>query len=221
MDVLVIAPHMDDEVLGPGATVARHVQQGDHVTVCITCNRAYDREYDEDAIAQEKDCTRRARKVLGYDDLRFLDLPDERVDDRFQDLLDGLEETVGTAQPEVTYVPYAGDLHQDHRTVAHGANIALRAHAAPSVRRVLAYEVPSATEQTFPDADEGFTPNVYVDVADQFETKLDAMAEYERESRDFPHPRSPQMLTARARKRGAEAGMEAAEAFTLLRETRP
>ena len=38
MKVLVIAPHMDDEVLGCGGTIIRHVDSGDQVTVCIVAN---------------------------------------------------------------------------------------------------------------------------------------------------------------------------------------
>ena len=95
--------------------------------------------------------------------------------------------------------------------MAHAANVALRSTAAPFARRVLAYEVPSGTEQTF-------AANVYVDIESQLERKLAALAAYERESRPFPHPRSAEALRARAQVRGVECGRAAAEAFVLLRE---
>lgn len=34
MRVLIITPHMDDEVLGCGGTIVRHVEDGDDV--CLT-----------------------------------------------------------------------------------------------------------------------------------------------------------------------------------------
>ena len=218
MNVLIIAPHMDDEVLGCGGAIARHVDDGDAVEVCVVGNRAYGHAYDDDAIEAEKACARRAQEVLGYGGLTLLDLPDERMYAHFQEVLIAIEEVVGRVRPETVYVPHALDLHQDHRTVAHAANIALRSSAAPFARRVLAYEVPSGTEQTFAASGGGFAANVYVDIEAQIERKLAALAAYERESRPFPHPRSPETLRARALLRGAECGLAAAEGFAMLRE---
>lgn len=211
---------MDDEVLGCGGTIARHVDEGDRVDVCIVCNRAYQRRYDADAIAVEKLNAQCARSALGYSELRFLDFPDERLYAHFQEVLEAVEQVVAEAKPAVVYVCHHGDLHQDHRAVAHAVNIALRAGAAPFVRRVLAYEVPSGTEQVFASTADTFVPNVFVDIASGLERKLAAMAAYERESREFPHPRSRRMLEARALFRGSQCGYAAAEAFMLLREAR-
>lgn len=217
--ILVVAPHMDDEVLGCGGTIAWHVDRGDEVHVCILCNRAYEHSYDDEAIETERECAERARQILGYPHLLFLDLPDERLYAHLQDALSRVEELIQEIEPEVVYIPHAEDLHQDHRTVAHVSNIALRAVEAPFARRILAYEVPSCTGQTFPGAAGAFAPNVFVDIEEQLSRKLAAMKEYERESRAFPHPRSPEMLEATARVRGGQCGRVAAEAFVLLRET--
>jgi len=217
--VLVIAPHMDDEVLGCGGVIARHVDQGDDVKVCVVCNRAYDRVYDSDAIQIEKNGTRKAQKILGYSHLYHLDLPDEQLYSHLQEVLEAIEKIVKEVTPNTVYTCHSGDLHQDHRTVAHASNIALRAIAAPYASRVLAYEVHSSTEQTFPGLAEGFRPNVFVDIAEQLERKLAAIAAYERESRAFPHPRSEEMLRAWAHARGTQCGRSAAEAFIMLRET--
>ncbi len=218
--ILVIAPHMDDEVLGCGGTIARHVDAGDEVAVSIVCHRVYQRQFDAAANEAERASTRRASTILGYGVLEFLDLPDERLHMHFQELLDALERAVATFRPEIVYVPHAGDLHQDHRTVAHGSNIALRALSANAPQRVLAYEVPSSTEQVFPNTSIPFVPNVFIDIEGQLDRKLAAMAAYERESRPSPHPRSPEMLTARARLYGTQCRRAAAEAFMLLREVR-
>lgn len=218
MEVLVIAPHMDDEVLGCGGTIVRHVDEGDEVNVCVACNRAYDREYDPDAIEIEKACAHRAKEILGYTGLRFLDLPDECLYAHLQELLEALEGVIAEVKPDIVYTCHVGDLHQDHRTVAHASNIALRSIATPFVRRVLAYEVPSVTEQVFPGTVEPFMPNVFVDITAQLDDKLAAISAYEREGRAFPHPRSSEMLCARAQARGAQCGRAAAEAFVLLRE---
>ena len=216
--VVVISPHMDDEVLGCGGTIARHIQQGDSVAVCIVCNRAYNHRYSANAIAKERAAARQAQKILGYKRLEFLDLPDEKLSLHFQDLLVKLERILVKVQPEIVYTCHAGDLHQDHRVVAHASNIVLRATAS-SARRILAYEVPSGTDQAFPNTAEPFLPNVFMDISNHLNLKLKAMAAYKRESRPFPHPRSREMLTYRAHVRGAQCGCSAAEAFALLKET--
>lgn len=216
--VLVIAPHMDDEVLGCGGTIARHVDQRDPVHVCVVCNRAYDHAYDNEAIKAEKRAAEEAKGVLGYGELRYLDLPDEQLYSHLQDAITSIERVVAEVQPEVVYSAFGGDLHQDHRTVAHAVNIVLRAGAAPSVRRALAFEVPSGTDQALLGIGETFAPTVFVDIEATLDRKIAAMQAYSREMRPFPHPRSLEMLTAKARSRGAQAGLAAAEAFVLLRE---
>jgi LmbE family N-acetylglucosaminyl deacetylase len=214
----VIAPHMDDEVLGCGGAIVRHAELGSEVWVCVCSHRVYNRQFNPEKNAEERRASEEAQAILGYASQRHLDLPDERLNEVFQSLLDGLESIVREFEPEAVYLPFAGDLNQDHRTVAHAANIAVRHSAAPFIRRVLAYEVPSGTEQTFPGTAPPFQPNCYIDVSDVVAAKLSAMAAYERESREAPHPRSPELLMALMAVRGSVVGSEAAEAFMLLRE---
>lgn len=218
MNILIIAPHMDDEVLGCGGTIVRHVEAGDHVTVCIVANRAYDHIYDDAKIAREKDACRAAKAVLDYEALTFLDLPDERLDDRQIDVIVPIETVVQQARPDVVYIPHRGDLNQDHRSVFDAARVAFRPHAAHRVRCVRVFEVPSSTDQVTTISEWPFAPALYVDIASTLDRKLEAMRCYEAESRPFPNPRSPEGLTAYARKRGMEVAVAAAEAFMVLRD---
>ncbi|MFZ1927588.1 MAG: hypothetical protein WAU50_00540, partial [Candidatus Sulfotelmatobacter sp.] len=63
-------------------------------------------------------------------------------------------------------------------------------------------------------------PNVFVDVSATLEAKIAAMGCYESESREFPHPRSPEALRAVATRWGTVVGCAAAEAFELVRSLR-
>ena len=63
MKILVVSPHMDDEVLGVGGTIAKHVDAGDFVHVVIVANRVYGHEFDAKIYEREKACTERARQV--------------------------------------------------------------------------------------------------------------------------------------------------------------
>ena len=87
MSVLVIAPHMDDEVLGVGATIARRVEDGDDVHVCFVAHRVYDHRFDEAKNRVEIECAHRAQSILGYKAATFLSLPDERLDTCLQDVI--------------------------------------------------------------------------------------------------------------------------------------
>jgi len=221
MNVLVIAPHMDDEVLGCGATIARHIDSGDDVTVVFIANRIYDHIYNAEAHEREIACAHRAKAVLGYNNAIFLGLPDERLDICTQDILIPLERVIAKVDPEVVYLCHRGDNNQDHRAVFHAARVALRPSATSHVSKILCYEVPSSTEQSpaFPEA--AFLPNIYYRISEQdLSRKLTALNKYDSETRLFPHPRSPEAVEARARIRGSESGFSAAEAFVLYREMR-
>lgn len=218
MRVLVIAPHMDDEVLGAGATIARRVHEGDEVHVCIVAHRVYDHVFDDAKNRVEMECAERARGVLGYKDLQFLDLPDERLDACLQDVIVPLERCVREIQPDVVYLNHRGDNHQDHRAVFHAAMVAVRPAATLGLRTVLCYETPSSTEQAPPVPETAFLPNAYVNVADHLEAKIHALRCYQTEARTFAHPRSEEAVRLLARRRGVESGFTAAEAFIILRD---
>ncbi len=218
MKVLVIAAHMDDEVLGMGGTIARHVKGGDQVAVCVVTQRAYGHRYTESDVRVEKNSARTAAKILGYRRLTFWDLPDERLDEKILSVIIPLEKEIQEFRPEVVYTTHRGDNNQDHRAVFHATMIACRSIARRPVRRLLCYEVPSSTEQAPPFPEYAFQPNFYVNITQTLPKKLRAMRAYRRELRPFPHPRSLQGLRALAQKRGVEIGFQAAEGFILVRD---
>lgn len=219
MKVLVVAPHMDDEVLGAGGTIARHVARGDFVSVVIMANRAYDHQYIPSEIEREQEATRRAQKILGYNELRFLQLPDEQLDKGLIDLLLPLEKVYAEVKPDVVYTCHRGDAHQDHQAVFKATLVTCRPLNHHRPQRILCYEVPSSTDQVAPFPELQFAPNHYVALEESFlQQKMEALRCYERESRPFPHPRSIEGVMACARKRGTEVNTEAAEAFFIVRE---
>ena len=218
MKILVIAPHMDDEVLGCGGAIARHIRTGDRVSVCIVANRAYGHLHDPALIEREKEACRRAQGILGYQDLTFLDLPDEQLDRSQIELIVPLEAEVNVRLPELVYLPHRGDLNQDHRAVFDAALVACRPLSSHRVNGLRVYEVPSSTDQTPGMTACPFCPNFYVDISEVLPVKIAALAAYETESRTYPHPRSPEGLRAYAQKRGMEVGMAAAETFMVLRD---
>ena len=220
MRILVIAPHMDDEVLGMGGTIARHVDQGDDVHVCFVAHRVYGHTFDEARNRGEILCAEKAKAVLGYKDARFLNLPDERLDACLQDIIIPLEKYLGEVQPEVVYVNHRGDNNQDHQAVFKAAMVVVRPASNDRIRSVLCYEALSSTEQSPPVPELAFLPNCHVNIDRYLARKLEALQCYSTELRKFPHPRSVEGIQTLAKKRGMESGFHAAEAFMILRDRR-
>jgi LmbE family N-acetylglucosaminyl deacetylase len=156
--------------------------------------------------------------VLGYHDLCFLDLNDERLDACIQDIIIPLEKYMAEVKPEIVYSPFCNDNNQDHQAVSKAAKVVLRPVAVPFVERWLIYETPSSTEQAPSVGIIGFQANVYSDISDYMDVKLKSIACYETETRSYPNPRSPEGIRALAMKRGMEAGLSYAEGFILARE---
>lgn len=218
MRVLVISPHMDDEVLGTGGTIARHVDQGDEVTVCIVANRAYGHKYDLDLIAREKRACEEAKCHLGYQNLIHLELPDEKLDAQQIDVIIPIEEVVNEIAPEAIYIPHRGDYHQDHRAVADAMRVVCRPYAQTRVNLIRVYETTSSTGYVPCQSDQPFLPNWYVNISDTLDRKVAGMRCYEEEGRPYPHPRSLEGIRRHAQSRGMEVGLQAAEAFFVFRE---
>ncbi len=218
MNLLVIAAHMDDEVLGPGATIARHAREGHRVTVCIACKRAYNHRFDKRKVEAERAACRTACKILGVHEVLFMDLRDELLDQRLLDVIVPLEAVMAKVRPEIVYTHHRGDNNQDHRAVFQATAVACRSFHAHAPRRLLCYEVPSSTDIAPPFPEFAFQPTFFVDIKDFLPLKIKALQAYRRELREFPHPRSVEGLRVLAAKRGMEVGLAAAEAFVTVRE---
>lgn len=215
--VLIIAPHMDDEVLGCAGTIAKHVDSGDIVQVVFMANRIYNHHFDKTKSDKERHQALRAKSVLGYQKAVFLDLHDERLDSSIQDMIIALEEQVKIMRPGIVYLPFRGDNNQDHRAVFDAARVALRPLASAFINSMYMYEIPSSTEQSPPLQESAFLTNYYVEITDFMNKKIKAYRCYKTEKRVYPHPRSEKSLKVLAQKRGTEIGLKYAEAFMNIR----
>jgi LmbE family N-acetylglucosaminyl deacetylase len=227
MKVLVIAAHPDDEVLGCGGTMARLTDDGADVHVHILgegVTSRYERrdDADRDSIRSLRDQAREACRVVGVTQVELHSLPDNRFDaETLLDIVKIVERLVDKVQPEVIYTHHGGDLNVDHQIVHKAVLTATRPAVTQAVREIYAWEVPSSTEWSFQRIEPCFRPNVFVDISETLERKIESMRAYVTEIRDFPHPRSPEALEAIARRWGTVAGFRAAEAFELVRSMRP
>lgn len=228
MIVLVVAAHPDDEVLGCGGAIRRHALEGNEVHTLILGEGITSRRTrrsparDRLTLEQLRRSAQKAAAILGTEKPIMLGFPDNRFDTvPFLDIVKAIERVKDRLRPSTIYTHYWGDLNIDHRLTAKAVITALRPLPGESVRRILAFEVPSSTEWAPPAPTSWFTPNVYTDIADTINDKIAAMAAYKSEVREYPHPRSVEALRIHTQYRGIQAGLQHAEAFVLIREILP
>ncbi|MBU0987417.1 MAG: PIG-L family deacetylase [Proteobacteria bacterium] len=224
--VLIIAAHPDDEILGCGGTIARLAQEGHAIYIAILgegLTSRYERreQVDRSLFAVLHKRCRLAADLMGATDLFLYDLPDNKFDTvPLLEVVKIVEALIKRLKPQVIYTHYGGDLNIDHGIAFRAVMTAARPLPGSSVREVYTFETPSATEWGFQKFGPVFAPNVFVDISATLGKKLKAMQLYESEIREFPHPRSLDALRAIARRWGSVAGLEAAEAFELVRAVR-
>lgn len=222
MRVCVVAAHPDDEVLGAGGAITKHIDAGDEVTVLILGSGLSARLDSPEALqsgdlAELHTHAHAAAKIMGVTDFRLLDFPDNRFDSvALLDIVKAVEEVFDSVEPEMVYTHHPSDLNIDHQRTVAAVLTASRPQPGVSVKRILAMEVPSATG--WGDPAETFAPTVFLDIENELERKVQAMAAYDTELREFPHARSLESIEAKARAWGAQVGLKAAEPFVLLRE---
>ena len=224
--ILVIAAHPDDEVLGCGGTIRKLAGQGHPVTIAILgegmTSRSDQRETtDAGLIRSLHGCSQKAGEILGAVEVINGGLPDNRFDTvALLEVVKMIEKIVARVKPAFVYTQHGGDLNIDHQVTFRATLTATRPMEGTPVREVLAYEVASSTEWAFQKFAPHFQPNVFVDIHESLDAKIDAMQAYESEARTFPHPRSPEALRSQSTRWGAVAGLQAAEAFELIRGLR-
>lgn len=224
MKVLVIAAHPDDEVLGCGGTIAKHIQDGDEVHVVIMAEGVTSRTQQRDRSGSASELSELAKaahaanRILGTTSLTLKDLPDNRMDslDRL-DVIKEVEKLVQTHRPSIVYTHHMGDLNIDHRRIHEAVMTACRPVPSQPTSTLLFFEVASSTEWQTPSSTSAFIPNWFVDISRTLELKLEALRAYQSEMRPWPHARSIESHEHLARWRGATIGVDAAEAFVLGR----
>lgn len=215
--MLVLAPHMDDETLGCGGSLHRHVLAGESVTIAyMTDGRkgdpelnarslpSFERERLEEALAAvRREEARRATALLGVRDLRFLNNRDQELsvtpETRRQ-----VRELIEDLAPDLVYLPFPTDHHPDHRATNRIFLSALAACRDIDPPRCCGYEVWAPIE-----------PNCVVDITSVADTKQRALAQFRSQMANIDYTRCIMGLHA-YRSMVHLRGRGFAEAFVLL-----
>ena len=159
----------------------------------------------------------KAGEILGVT-MHQRDLPDNRFGTvALLDVIHMVEAVKAEVDPDLVFCHHAGDMNQDHLVVAEAVLTAFRPLPGERPVTLLGFETLSSTEWNASPNAAPFRPNWFEDASPGLERKVQAMAAYESELREWPHPRSLEGIRVAARKWGMTVGLEAAEPFMLLR----
>jgi LmbE family N-acetylglucosaminyl deacetylase len=216
--ILVVAAHPDDEALGCGGTIAKHVSNGDIVTVAFMTNGVSARNNDTDVnqIAR-KTAADLALNILGVTNTCYFDYPDNALDTvPLINIAKTIESVVSKYHPNIIYTHFSEDLNVDHRLTHQAVMTACRPQAWCCVKQIFCFEVLSSTEWNSYSKSK-FNPNKFVNIEQFWLQKKSALEAYHEEMRPHPHSRSMEAVEALAVLRGSVVGLKKAESFQIER----
>ena len=212
--ILVIAAHPDDEILGCGATIAKHTFNGDKVQIVFLADGYGSRLNDRNRNKEAEE----ASKILDCETPILVDLPDNQLDTiPLLDIVKKIEEVIHAFQPSIIYTHHYGDLNIDHQITHKSVITASRPQPGFCVKEIYSFEVMSATSWQSLSMENNFIPSYFVDVSDFIDKKIEALRCYDSEIREFPHARSYEGVESLAKYRGSIIGVDRAEAFCVER----
>lgn len=219
MKVLILAAHSDDETIGVGGTIARHIKMGDNVYGKYFTDGLSSRSQSKriDIIKREKTAIS-ASKILGFEWLERGDFPDNMLDTvPLIEIIREIERVKNLIKPQIIYTHSPSDLNIDHRIIAEATVTAFRPKSNENFEEIRLYEVPSSTDYSHSSINQSFNPNLFINISKTWEIKLNALKEYDMEMNKAPNSRSINGIENLAMHRGFQSGVEYAEAFEVIR----
>ncbi|MDD5730523.1 MAG: PIG-L family deacetylase [Candidatus Omnitrophica bacterium] len=155
MNILAIGAHPDDIEFGCGGTLIKYALAGNNVNLFVLTDGSYGGDSGIRKGEQEE-----ASKYLGAKELFWGDYKDtELVCSR--DLILKIDSVIHKVNPDVVFLNFWADVHQDHRAAAQAAVSASR-----YIKEVLFFEVPTTQH---------FEPDIFVDIKEVLDRKLELL----------------------------------------------
>ena len=220
-NVLIVAPHADDEILGCGATIAKYVEENNdvYVVVLTNANLGDKKRFTASYIKKVRKECKSSNNFLGVKKVIFKNLPAPKLDQfPLYKIADTLKEIIEKYKINILFVPHYGDLHIDHQLVFEASIIASRPVDNVKVKKILSYETLSETEWGLPLKFKRFQPNYFNIInSNQLNKKLKAFKFYISQLKSKNHPRTIDSIKSLAQYRGSIVGYEYCEAFNIIR----
>ena len=206
--IVVISVHPDDETLGCGGTIIKHLNKGDEV-YCILVTKGN---------SEQKAIWNKVKEAYQFTSVTELDFPElDLMDKSLNELIPPLSKAIATIQPQTIIIPNRSDAHSDHKAIFNAVASCTKAFRYPFIEQVLMMEVISETDFALPLPEGQFIANYYVDITKEFEKKQEILKIYESELLPYPQTRNLNTMQALNRYRGSQINAEYAEAFMNLK----
>lgn len=217
--IVAVAPHPDDETLGCGGTLLRHKAQGDEIHWLIMTTISQEAGFSKEQIDSRSNEIKHVAEAYGFSSFHQAGFIAAELDTAPRKrLIAEVSDYLNKTEPDTIYLPHHNDAHSDHEIVFDTVSVCAKPFRYPYVRRMRVYETLSESGFGIRSGDSGFKPNLWVDISEHLERKIEIMRMYKGEMREHPFPRSEQSLRALSCLRGARAGQQASEAFMTLLE---
>ena len=217
-NIIVISAHPDDEIIGVGGTLLKHIANGDHVYWLIITNVLEHQGFSKERVDSRQLEIAKVSEMAGFKKTYKLNYPTMTLSSSsLIKMVPEISAIFLEVKPEIIYCLNRSDAHSDHRITFDAVMACTKSFRYPFVKQVLMYECISETEFAPALSERAFLPNYFVDISPFFDKKIALMKVYESEIDQHPFPRSLRNLEALATFRGASVGVEYAEAFQLLK----
>ncbi len=218
--VLVVVAHSDDESISMAGTISKHIKKGDKVFVISMTNGVGARDdANLNKINQRKNASVTASKVLGFEWGDCYDFTDNGMDSYpLIEIIKAVEKAKYKYRPTLVYTHSGADLNVDHRVVSNSVLTAFRPQPNELCKEIRLFEVASATDYGNSSITGSFSPNLFIDISNEWPVKVKALEEYLQEMCEYPHSRSIQGIKNLGNLRGNQVGYDFAEAFEVIRK---
>jgi N-acetylglucosamine malate deacetylase 1 len=217
--VLVVATHPDDETLGCGGTLLKHKANGDEIHWLIATDIKESEGFDKSLIKKRESEINAIEKLFNFNSVNKLGLSTTKVDEySMSGLISKISSVVNRVKPNIIYLPFKGDVHSDHKYIFDAAYSCTKSFRYPFIKKIYMIETLSETELSLSTKEHSFIPNLFIDISEYMDKKIELMKIYASEMGEHPFPRSERNIKALATYRGAIANCEYAESFMLVKE---
>jgi N-acetylglucosamine malate deacetylase 1 len=219
--VLFVSVHPDDETLGCGGTILKHKSKGDEIYWLIlvgpTKNHPYG--FSDELIEQREEEIKTVASKYGFNKVINLNFPTQLLNEiSFRELVVSVDKAITDIRPETIFIINRSDVHSDHKVAFDAVYACTKNFRKPFIEKILMYETLSETEFAPALRENVFVPNVFVDITDFMEKKIEIISMFASEVMPDNLPRSISAIRSLAGYRGSRIGVEFAEAFMLLFE---
>lgn len=220
--VLVIVAHPDDEILGCGGTLIKHISKSDIVQVVFTSDSESNRFENVNSaskrIIKRQEIAQNVSKKLSFKKPIFLNYPNLKLSrDDITSMNKMIKNIINSYQPTIIYTHYPYDVHHDHRATYEATIVACRPLNRFKIKKIITFEIPSATEFSYVPNKISFTPNYFINIEKEMNKKIKILKYYKNELLSYPSIRSFQGVKNLTQYRGNMVNLKYAEAFEIVR----